>query len=630
MKQSLLFKYLFLVLSVFFLSNTVYATVFFSAVSPSGHTLYYSVENGQAIVTYNIYSYAASGSGNVIIPATVTNPNTGVSYNVTKISSFAFHDRSQLLSVEIPSSIQYIGDKAFDNCTELSVVYFNADSCWQAGTSTYSAFTGCTKLANVIFGDNVKIIPNYVLKDCQSLKTVTIGTSVDSIGVSAFASCDSLKTIYYNADSCYKMQQFGYFPFRNCSYHAKVIIGNNVRYIPKDLFYYFDGLATVVIPSSVYTIGSMAFAEDENIDSVIYEGTLEQWCNIDFQSGKSNPAKYAKHLIIDGVFVRNVNIPSSLSVVKRFIFCGYDSLYSVTIPNSIIEIENEAFSGCSMLSSVIMSDSVWKIGQGAFMRCPSLQAAPISNFVTHIYPDAFLECGGINSVTFPETCEFVGSNAFTGCGWLGRGLSSATFLSEVPPTFGTAVFGNHQGNAPFMLIYVPCKSRNAYCAALGNNPIDVNNIIEPQAELWVTVIPDDNSQGYTEVIPIRGNEISCDSNVIVRATAFNGYRFDHWSKGSTSAQDTFHLMHDDTIIAYFIPIDAIGDIEMSSYNITTDEGQIVVEGADGYAVTLFDINGRMIATKQDYGAEIRFDALASGTYMIKIGSHPARKVVVIR
>ncbi len=630
MKQLLLFKILLLGSFGLCLTNSVYATVFFSAVSPSGHTLYYTVENGKATVTYNIYSYAASGSGNVIIPATVTNPNSGATYDVTKISSFAFHDRTQLLSIEIPSSIQYVGDQAFDNCTNLSVIYFNADSCWQVGTSTYSAFTGCTKLANVIFGDNVKIIPNYILNNCQSLKTVKIGTSVDSIGMSAFASCDSLKTIYYNADSCNKMQRFGYFPFRNCSFPARVIIGDNVRYIPKELFYYFDGLKTVVIPSSVKAIGSLAFAEAENIDSVIYEGTLEQWCNIDFQSGKSNPANYAKHLIIDESFIRNVNIPSSVTVVKRFVFCGYDSLYSVTIPNSVVEIGNEAFSGCSMLSTVIMSDSVWKIGQGAFMRCSSLQPAPIPNFVTHIYPDAFLECGDITSVIFPETCEFVGSNAFKGCGLLGRGLSSATFLSEVPPTFGTTVFGNHQGNAPFMKIYVPCKSRNAYCAALGNNPIDVNNIIEPQAELWVTVIPDDNSQGYTEIVPVRGNEISCDSNVIVRAIAFNGYRFDHWSKGSISAQDTFHLMRDDTIIAYFAPITAIENIDISNSIVATSDGQIVVEGANGNKVTLYDINGRVLATKQDYDMPMSFDVPATGTYMIKIGSAPARRVLVIR
>ena len=60
------------------------------------------------------------------------------------------------------------------------------------------------------------------------------------------------------------------------------------------------------------------------------------------------------------------------------------------------------------------------------------------------------------------------------------------------------------------------------------------------------------------------------------------------------------------------------------------KGQIIVEGAEGNRVTLFDINGRALATKQDYATAIRFDAPASGTYMIKIGNHAAKRVVVVR
>jgi len=47
-------------------------------------------------------------------------------------------------------------------------------------------------------------------------------------------------------------------------------------------------------------------------------------------------------------------------------------------------------------------------------------------------------------------------------------------------------------------------------------------------------------------------------------------------------------------------------------------------------VTLYDVTGRVLAAKQDDYAPMRFDAPATGTYMIKIGAYPARKVVVIR
>ena len=64
--------------------------------------------------------------------------------------------------------------------------------------------------------------------------------------------------------------------------------------------------------------------------------------------------------------------------------------------------------------------------------------------------------------------------------------------------------------------------------------------------------------------------------------------------------------------------------------IYTSRGQIVVDGAENNMVWLYDVNGRILATKQDEYSPLRFDVPASGAYLVKIGNHPARKVVVIR
>ncbi len=74
-------------------------------------------------------------------------------------------------------------------------------------------------------------------------------------------------------------------------------------------------------------------------------------------------------------------------------------------------------------------------------------------------------------------------------------------------------------------------------------------------------------------------------------------------------------------------IDGIDELNAKVYS---SHGQIVVEGADGNRVTLYDVTGRVLATKQDRYVPLRFDAPASGTYLIKIGNHPARRVVVIK
>lgn len=98
--------------------------------------------------------------------------------------------------------------------------------------------------------------------------------------------------------------------------------------------------------------------------------------------------------------------------------------------------------------------------------------------------------------------------------------------------------------------------------------------------------------------------------------------------------DTVYLLRylTDTVFIHdtIYTTEGINNVDVLNAKVYTNRSQIFVEGADGNTVTLFDINGRVLATKQDYYSQLVFDAPASGTYLIKIGNHPARKVVVIR
>ena len=117
-------------------------------------------------------------------------------------------------------------------------------------------------------------------------------------------------------------------------------------------------------------------------------------------------------------------------------------------------------------------------------------------------------------------------------------------------------------------------------------------------------------------------------------TIVNTYQFD------TNIYNTY--TYDTTIIntyiydtvwqhdTVYIHEEGIGDVDALNAKVYINDGQIVVEGAEGNPVSLYDINGRLLATRRDDFFPLRFDAPASGAYMIKIGNHPARKVVVIR
>ncbi|MBQ9588303.1 MAG: carbohydrate-binding domain-containing protein [Bacteroidales bacterium] len=89
--------------------------------------------------------------------------------------------------------------------------------------------------------------------------------------------------------------------------------------------------------------------------------------------------------------------------------------------------------------------------------------------------------------------------------------------------------------------------------------------------------------------------------------------------------DTVYIC--DTI---YITQEGIGGIDALNLKLYQQGGQVVVEGADGNRVWLYDVTGRLLATRQDEHSPLRFDIPASGVYLLKVGSHTTKRIVVIR
>ncbi len=75
------------------------------------------------------------------------------------------------------------------------------------------------------------------------------------------------------------------------------------------------------------------------------------------------------------------------------------------------------------------------------------------------------------------------------------------------------------------------------------------------------------------------------------------------------------------------PHDGIGDVDIEQIHIIVDGQTIVVSGAEGLTVAIYDASGRLMATGRD---SIRFEAHAAGAYLVQVGDKPARRVVAVR
>ena len=145
----------------------------FSAVAPSGQTLYYSISGGSTVtVTFpgsnSNLSYVGyiKPIGNLTIPNSVT--YNGATYTVTSIGDYAFWYCTGLTSVIIPDNVTSIGE---------------------------AAFIVCNSLTSITIPSSVTSIGDYAFYFCPSLTSVTIPNSVTSIGVLAFYNCTGLSSV---------------------------------------------------------------------------------------------------------------------------------------------------------------------------------------------------------------------------------------------------------------------------------------------------------------------------------------------------------------------------------------------------------------------------------------------------
>lgn len=125
-----------------------------------------TVETVQASEYYGIEPPIVMGSNREEIPSEIT--FNGKTYTVVGVGDYAFYSRDEMLSVEIPNTVQYVGKRAFDFCLELKTVKL-PDSVTQIGDW---AFRSCTALTLVEMGTGIAGVWFDAFDDCRSLTTM--------------------------------------------------------------------------------------------------------------------------------------------------------------------------------------------------------------------------------------------------------------------------------------------------------------------------------------------------------------------------------------------------------------------------------------------------------------------------
>ena len=319
---------------------------------------------------------------------------------VSGIGVAEFSGYSALTSVTIPASVTSIQGDAFSYCGALETI-------------DLSNATGLTTIASGAF------------YDCDALETVDMSeaTSLSSIGYRAFYDCDNLET-------------------------ADMSGATSLATIGEDAFYSCDNLATVRIPASVTQVGNSAFENSYNITCADF-GSISSLCRIAYGNSYSNPLWNGASLYINGVEMKQVTIPETVTEIKSRAFYGCDNITSVYIPATVTSVGEYVFNSCDNLT--ISCEAWWKPdGWNSYWnnsyrpvkwRCNdwNIDENGLLTVKTNIIYDSYYDYPwyeqnyGITGVTFTEGVTSIGQSAFYDANGWGRysNIETVTIPSTV-------------------------------------------------------------------------------------------------------------------------------------------------------------------------------------------------------
>ncbi len=215
---------------------------------------------------------------------------------------------------------------------------------------------------------------NYLIYCPRGKKSLTLSSDVKYVYVDGFRPTSLLESItiepseqsisfYSNSD--YSTDMAFHSPLKslnigrqinigNSLYNSKifaqnpeletVVIGENMTYIPSDLFVNCSRLTHVTLPETITSVGSNAFAGTPWLASL---PTL-------------NGVKYYNYIALEYKYseeTKNVRLKDGISVVASGLFKDTD-VESVELPTSVTSLESSLFYGCKSLKDVVLPNSI--------------------------------------------------------------------------------------------------------------------------------------------------------------------------------------------------------------------------------------------------------------------------------
>lgn len=269
---------------------------------------------------------------------------------VVAVEKSAFSGNTEITSVVLPESVNFIGR---------------------------GAFYGCTSLASFVLPKQVTDISIYTFFGCTSLSSVRLHKKISSIEIGAFMECPRLYALDFDGTRA----EWNRIADASPAWDDDTSI-RCVRCTDGEINYDREGPAPGI---EVVSGEGLSYTRVPGENAYALAGMGE--CDA---ADISVPEEYEGLPVIH---------------IEDGAFSGNTVIRTVTLPDSIRSIGSNAFSGCTSLTSVIIPQEVSTIEMCTFMGCSELSTVIIEGGVKTVDVCAFAGCDKLTEVTFTGTKE---------------------------------------------------------------------------------------------------------------------------------------------------------------------------------------------------------------------------------
>ncbi len=277
-------------------------------------------------LSYTFMGIGSFSGDHLVIPET---------YNglpVVGVGTMALSSHDHIESVEIPSSVQYIGS---------------------------GAFAYCRSLKSVTLPEGLKNIASETFKECTSLESIVIPESVEIIGSSAFFGCIHLREIEIPG----KCNSIHISAFENCENLSRVVLNEGIGVI-WDSAFAGTGVESIDFPRTLSIIGRNAFRGSQ-LKSLRLAGNImvNEYAFADCESLETLVYGITNHYDEGYIFyscnsLREVTFGEWVYSVPQYMLSDCKSLETVVIPSRLASFGKYCFKGCESLLRIEYEGSV--------------------------------------------------------------------------------------------------------------------------------------------------------------------------------------------------------------------------------------------------------------------------------